>query len=127
VSHGLEDIRVEKRSHLFPQQAFAAPFGPSRLEQRATQLLHLIHQKRQHHQLGKHHRERRIAVAKVVLEVLALVFQRVERFIFNAPAGSRPLHEAVNRALVDAQIGDPTEMLHFALDRFPALDKVNPQ
>jgi len=48
-------------------------------------------------------------VAEIVLEVIALVFQRVERLIFNAPAGSRPLHDAVDRALVDAQVGDPTE------------------
>src|SRR5688500_7206692 len=69
----------------------------------------------------------RIAVAEIVLEVIALVFQRVERLIFNAPARSRPLHEAINRALIDAQVRDPTEMLGFALDRFPALDEVDPQ
>src|SRR5262245_9596117 len=68
-----------------------------------------------------------IAVAKIVLEVIALIFQRVERFIFNAPPRSRPLHDAVNCAFVDAQVSDPTEMLDFTLYRLPALDEVDPQ
>ena len=128
VPHGLQGISVEERSHLFPKQAFAAPFGPCRLEQRATQLLHLIHQKRQHHQRGKHHREMLIAMAEIVLEMIALIFQRIERLIFDAPASPRPLHEAVNRAFVDTQIGHPTEMLDFAFGgRLPALDEVDPQ
>src|SRR5919198_2910544 len=45
VPHGLQGISVKVGSHLFPQQAFAAPLSPGRLEQRTTQLLHLIHQK----------------------------------------------------------------------------------
>jgi hypothetical protein len=53
--------------------------------------------------------------------------QRVERFIFDAPPSSRPLHDTVNRALVDAQVGDPTAMLDFALYRLPALDEVDSQ
>src|SRR5260370_25092717 len=68
-----------------------------------------------------------IAVANVVLEVIALVFQRVERFIVHAPAGSRPLHDSVNRALVDPQVRDPTAMLDFPLHLLPALDAVDPQ
>ena len=68
-----------------------------------------------------------IAVAEIMLEVIALVFQRVERLIFNAPPSSRPLHNAVNCALVDAQVRDPTEMLDLALHRFPALDEIDPQ
>src|SRR5215813_9319816 len=51
-----------------------------------------------------------IAVAEIVLEVIALIFQRVERFIFDAPPRSRPLHDAVHGALVDAQVGDPTSV-----------------
>ena len=66
-------------------------------------------------------------MAEIVLEVIALILQGVERFIFDAPAGSRPLHDAVNCALVDAQVGDPTEMLDFALYRLPTLDEVDPQ
>ena len=109
VTHGLEDINIEVGSHLFPKQALAAPFRPRRLEQRTTQLLDLIHQKRQHHQRGKHHREVTsgvgltllIAVAEIVLKMIALIFQRIERFIFDAPASPCPPHELVHRAFVD--------------------------
>jgi hypothetical protein len=64
-------------------------------------------------------------VADMVLEVRALIFQRVARFIFDAPPRSRPLPEAVHGALRDAQVGDPTERLAFALHRLPARDAVD--
>ena len=99
VLHGLQRIIVKQGSHLLPQQAFATPLRPGRLEQRATQLLNLADQKRQHHQYGKHHREMLIAMTKVVFEVIALVFQGIERFVFNAPPRSGSLHEPVHRAL----------------------------
>jgi hypothetical protein len=110
MPHGLQGISIEVGSHLFPKQTFAAPFRPGRLEQWATQLLHLIHQKRQHHQRGKHHREVTsgvgltllIAVAEIVLKMIALIFQRIERFILDAPARPCPPHELVHRAFVDA-------------------------
>jgi hypothetical protein len=59
------------------------------LEQRATQLLDLVDQKRQHHQYGKHYREMLIAMANIVLEVIALVYQDVECLIFDAPLRAR--------------------------------------
>jgi len=40
--------------------------------------LDLIHEERQHHKHGKHHREMLIPMPIIVLEVLALVFQRIE-------------------------------------------------
>ena len=66
-------------------------------------------------------------MTKIVLEMVALIFQRIERFIFDAPPRSGTLHEPINRALVDAQVGHPTEMLDFALYRFPTLNEVDPQ
>src|SRR5687767_12219757 len=67
-------------------------------------------------------------MAEIVLEMIALILQRIEGLIFNAPARPRPLHEAVNRAFVDTQIGHPTEMLDFAFGgRLPALDEIDPK
>ena len=111
VLHGVQRIIIEQGSHLLPQQAFAAPLGPGRLEQGTTELLDLIHEKRQHHQHGKHHREMLIPMPKIVFEMVALVFQRVERLIFNAPPRSPTPHELIDRAFIDAQVSDPTEML----------------
>src|SRR5918993_214420 len=67
-------------------------------------------------------------MAEIVLKMVALIFQRIERLIFDAPASSCPLHDAIHRALVDTQSGDPTKMLDFALSRgLPALDEIEPK
>ena len=83
LSHLIEAIIIEHRSHPLPQQPLAAQLRPHRPKQGTTELLRLIDQKRQHHQHGKHHREMLLAMSVVVLEVVALILQRVERFIFN--------------------------------------------
>ena len=57
LPHGLKGIVIEQRSHPLPQQAFAAQLCPYRLKQGTTELLGLIHQKREHHHRGKDHRE----------------------------------------------------------------------
>jgi len=66
-------------------------------------------------------------MADIGLEVIAVVFQRIERFICDAPACSGALHEPVHRALVDPQVGHPTAVLDVTLDGFPALHNIDPQ
>src|ERR671911_1222150 len=67
-------------------------------------------------------------MAEIVLEMIALILQRIERLIFDAPARPCPLHEPIHRAFVDTQIGHPTEMLDFTIRRrLPALDEIDPQ
>ena len=100
LPHGRKGIGIEQRSHPLPPQAFAAELCPYRLKQRTTELLGLIHQKREHHQHGKHHREILLAMPVVVLKVLALVFQRIEGFVFDLPPGSSPSHETKDVARV---------------------------
>ena len=90
VLHGVQRIIIEQGSHALPQPALAAHLGPYRLEQRTAQLLDLIHQEGQHHQQGKYHREVLVAMTKIVLELVTLVFQRIERLILDAPAGPTP-------------------------------------
>src|SRR5918992_6351208 len=68
-----------------------------------------------------------IAMAEIVLKMIALILQRIERFIFDTPARPCPLHELVHGAFVDTQIGDPAEMLDFAFGGcLPALDEIDP-
>src|SRR5687767_13180561 len=62
---------------------------------------------------SKPHREVLIAMAEIVLEVIALILERIECFIFDAPTRPRPLHEPIHCTFVDTQIGHPTEMLDF--------------
>jgi hypothetical protein len=65
-------------------------------------------------------------MTKIVLEMVPVVFQRIERFVFDAPARPSSLHEAIHCGLVDPQVGDPAEVLDFTLERFPALDEIDP-
>ena len=99
MPHGLEGINIEVGSHLFPQQAFATPFCPRRLEPWTTQLLDLIHQKRQHHQGGKHHGEMLVAVAEIVFKMIALIFKGIKSLIFYFPSCSCCTHYFINTSL----------------------------
>ena len=65
-------------------------------------------------------------MAKIVFEVVPLVFQCIERLIFNAPAGSTTPHDLVHGAFGEAQVGHPTEMLYLVAVPLPALQKVDP-
>jgi|GEM_PF-5681052 len=74
LPHRLKGIGIEQRSHPLPQQTFAAQLCPHRLKQGTTALLRLIHQKRQHHQHGKHDRQILLAMTVIVFKVVALIF-----------------------------------------------------
>src|SRR5262245_59609934 len=89
LAHGRKGIGVQQGSQPLPEQALAAELRPYRLEQRATQLLSLVHQECQHHQHGKHDRKMLLAMSVVVLKVIALVFQGIEGLVFDFPSGDR--------------------------------------
>src|SRR5215471_20390634 len=126
LSHRIEAIIIEQRSHPLPQQPLAAQLRPHRPKQGTTELLRLIHQKRQHHQHGKHHGEVLLAVTVVVLKVVALVLERVERLIFDLPACPATPHELVDVALAYAQVRHPAEVLHLLWASLPVLDEIDP-
>src|SRR5437667_1829087 len=71
LAHGRKGIVVKQGSHPLPEHALAAQLRPYRLEQGATQLLGLVHQERQQHQYGKHHRKMLLAMPVVMLKVVA--------------------------------------------------------
>src|SRR6266446_3761757 len=73
LPHRMKAVIIEQRSHPLPQQPLAAKLCPHGPKQGTTELLRLIHQKRQHHQHGKLHGEVLLAVTVVVLKVVALV------------------------------------------------------
>ena len=82
--------RLLKRSRRLRQKRTAA------LKQTATTGLDLIHQKSQQHQMHQHRGEVLIAMTKVMLEVIALVFQGIKGLVFDAPSRStRPHHSPV--------------------------------
>ena len=126
VAHRLQSVVIAQRSPPLPQPPFAPEFGPHCLEERAAQLLDLIDYKRQHHQHGTDYREMVIAMAKSVLEVVALVLQRVERLIGHAPPRSSAPHELRHRAFIDPQVGNPATVLDLVLVPLPTLQEVDP-
>src|SRR5215471_1093059 len=126
LPHRMKAVIIEQRSHPLPQQPLAAKLGPHGPKQGTTELLRLIHQKRQHHQHGKHHGEVLLAVTVVVLKVVALVLERVERLIFDLPACPATPYELVDVALAYAQVRHPTEVLHLLWTSLPVLDEIDP-
>ena len=113
-AHRIKLVVIEQSAHALPQQAFAAQLGPHRLEQGTAQLLGLLHEKRQHHHRGKDHGEIFHTMAVIVLEVIALIFQRIEGLIFDL-RGSRRSRSA--------RPGDPRHRWS-SLGRLWSIDRV---
>ena len=109
-----------------PEITFALHLGQGRLEQRAAELLDLVHEKGQHHQQGEHHREVLFDVTEVVFQAVSLIFQGVERFVFDLPPGPATTHDGVNRLGCQPQVGDPREILQLAIGMdFPIFEYIN--
>jgi hypothetical protein len=54
-------------------------------------------------------------VAEVVLQIVALILERVETLVLDLPTGSAAAHDIVNGLLRESQVGDPTEILDVAI------------
>src|SRR5215510_1137504 len=86
----------------------------------------LVHQKREHHDRGKHHREILRAMPIVVLKVIALIFQRIECLIFDLPPRPATAHQGIDVTWAHPHVGHPTEVLHLLSPYFPVLKKMYP-
>src|SRR5271157_4385886 len=110
--HGVKHQHVKMVADLFPEVALGLHLVPGRLEQGTAQLLNLIYQEGQHHQQGQHDRQVLLAVSEIMLQVISLVLQGVERLILDLPAGSSPPHDVPDDLRNQEKVGDPTEMLN---------------
>ena len=108
-----------------PTTGACSPAVPYRLN-RAQQLLGLVHQKQQHHHHSKDYREIVHAMAVVVLEVIALIFQRIECLIFNLPPRPSSAHQGIDVALAHPQVRHPTKVLDSVSAHLPVLNEINP-
>ena len=126
LPHRHKGIVIEQRSHPLPQEAFAAQLGPHRLKQGTPELLRLIYQKRQQHHHGKHHRQILRAMPVIVLEVVALVFQGVERFVFHLPPRPSTPHELRDVPFAHAHVRHPAKVLDLGSANLPILDEMDP-
>src|SRR6266852_3829429 len=125
LAHRREVIAIEQRPHALPQQALAPQFRPDRSEEGTAQLLGLVHQKREYHDRGKHHGKILLAMAIVVLKMVALIFQRIERLIFNLPPRPATAHERIDVTFTHPQVRHPTEVLDLVLSYLPILHKID--
>src|SRR5215510_9759526 len=67
-----------------------------------------------------------LAMPVVVLEVVPLIFQRIERLIFNLPSRSSTPHEIIDVTLAYPQVCHPTEVLDLLIAYLPVLDEIDP-
>src|SRR5882724_7527002 len=67
-----------------------------------------------------------LAMAIVVLKIVALILQRIERLIFNLPPRPAIAHVFIDVTLTHPQVRHPTEVLHLVLANLPILDEIDP-
>jgi hypothetical protein len=100
---------TEVRTLVVPQRSPSDSLLTNCLKQRATKLLRLVNQKCQHHQHREVRRQILRAITKVVPELIALILERVERFVFDLPTRATASDKMTCVVRSDSQIGDPTE------------------
>src|SRR5262249_33687858 len=81
--------RGEQLPHRLPQGALWPLLRPRGAEQGVALLLHLVDPKRQHHQQRHYHSQVLLSVTVVVLKMIALVLQGVERLVLDVPPRPR--------------------------------------
>ena len=124
-SPALNGKAEEKGAHLVPQAAHRMMFLQGLLKERTAALLELIDQKSQHGQKSKKAGQILGSVAVVVFEMVALVLERVEGFVFDFPAGASSSHNDIDGIGGEGLIGDPGEVRFFLWTDLPVFHKVD--
>jgi hypothetical protein len=104
----------EQGSNGLPEFGLGLGSFPQELKGLITSLNELIGMKSQQHELSQHSGQILFAVAVVMLKVVALVLERIERLVLNLPAASTHQHEVLEVLVVDLQVGHPAEAGGFA-------------
>ncbi len=81
-------------------------------------LSYLIGQESQHHQASEHGSEVLAAMPKVVFELVALVFQGVEGFVFHFPAGTGHGYQFWELIGVYGQVRYPSIVIEYLAGAF---------
>ena len=115
--HGVKDENIEEIAHRCPEFGFRAQPFPQLTKQPRAALLDLVHQKSQQHEQRQDRGEMLLPVAIVMLEMIALVLERIEGFVLNLPAAASGTHHFFHGARTEPQIGDPGPLLDLAVWR----------
>jgi hypothetical protein len=62
-----------------------------------------------------------------MFQMIVLIFEGVEGFIFDFPAGASSAHQFEDIELGHREVGDLTEVLGFRGGDFPIFDEIDPQ
>ncbi len=61
----------------------------------------------------------------IVLDVISLILQGVERLVFNFPSGPAPFDKFSDIAFIDMDVPDPTVLIgNFAFIQYPEPEKI---
>ena len=94
--HGFNGDQPESAPDGLEELSFGSPFLADFTVERAAELLQLINQKRKHHEGKEGEAQVLLAEAEVVLEMVSLVFERVEGFSLDFPAGASAPHDVID-------------------------------
>ena len=115
----------EKGAHLIPQAAHGMVFVQGLLKEGTTTLLELIDPEGQHGQHRKDAGQILFSVAVVMFEMVALVFERVEGFVFDFPACPASFHNSIDGIGGEGLIGNPGEVLLFLRADLPLFQEMD--
>jgi hypothetical protein len=107
MGHGREDDDGEDPAQTFPELGLGAESGAELTEEVPGVLNDLIDGEGQKHEQGEDGGEIFGAVPIVVLEMVALIFEGVEGFVLDLPAGATGARDLFNRGFGEREIGHP--------------------
>jgi hypothetical protein len=102
--HRIKFQHTEQASDHSPQFHLRPQFLPDPAEQPAAQLLDLIDQEGQHHQQNQNRGQIPASVAVIVLEMVALILQRIEGLILDLPSTTSGPHHFLDSTPGQGQI-----------------------
>lgn len=123
--HGIQEEETKCGSDIFPKLPFATRFFACRAEYGTGDLLNLVDEKGEHHEGDKNHAQELLSQPIVVFEIVALVLESVDGFIFYFPAGAPSFHDFIGVAAGDLKIGDPREIFALIILALPVFEDVD--
>ncbi len=123
--HGVQEKKVKCGSAIFPKLPFATRFFACRAKHGTGDLLNLVDEEGEHHEGDKNHAQKLLSKPIVVFEIVALVFESVDGFIFYFPAGAPSFHDFIGVAAGDLKIGDPREIFALIILALPVFEDVD--
>jgi len=102
-----EEHQADRHAQVIPILLAGGKLGAAALIGRIAELKDLVNVEGQQVQDKKNHRQVKATVAEVVLDVVALIFQRIEGLVFDLPARPSGLNQLDHIGLLHTYVGHP--------------------